>query len=292
MNVSEVNIDDLEMKHERLRVRDSREEKNLLSSLSEAGQQSPVVVVKDNDRYVVIDGHKRVRALKKLKSDVVQVTVWAMPAAEALALNYRMNASGNRHVFEEGWLIEELHRHWTLEEIGKKLLRSKSWVSRRLSLVEDLPGWLTDEVIAGRMGAHAAVTHVMPLMRINTGEVRDLLTKIRSAGLTDRQIKDITVCYRVAKAEVRKKIAEDPLLFLKARVAVKTDPALNDVEGRCVKNLTIIGNISVGLVKSLPEALPTEADGTARSTIRQAWAVCEERWRWLEKTAAAVFHAG
>lgn len=302
MNTIEVAHEALEMRHERLRVRDPRGEKNLLSSLSEVGQQSPVIVVKDSeavvedgrDRYVVIDGHKRVRALKKLKSDVVRVAVWTMSSAEALALNYRMSASGAQHALEEGWLIEELHRgqRWAMSEIGKKLLRSVSWVSRRLSLVEELPAWLVEELVQGRMGVHAACHYLLPLTRGNAPETKELLEKIKSIHLTDRQMKELAAFYLRAKPDMRKKIVEDPALFLKARLAAMADPALNDVEGRCVKNLTIIGNISLGLMKSLPEALSTDAQGAARSTIRQAWSVCEERWQLLEKTAAVVFRVG
>jgi hypothetical protein len=205
-----------------------------------------------------------------------------------------MNASGGRHALEEGWLIEELHRgqRWTMGEIGKKLLRSRSWVSRRLALVEELPGWLVEDVVNGRIGVHAASAYLVPLRRLNTAEARGLIDKIKVLDLTDRQMREVAHGYQTARAEVRKRIADDPALFLKTCVAAKTDPGLNDVEGRCVKNLTIIGNISLGLVRSLPEALPTETGGTARSMIRQAWAVCEERWRLLEKTAQAVFHAG
>ena len=95
--------------------------------------------------------------------------------------------------------------------------------------------------------------------------------------------------YQGAKAEVRKKIAEDPGLFLKARAAANADPVLNEVENRCEKNLGIIGNICLGLVKSLPEALNTESESAARRAIHSAWVSCEEKLKWLEKTADTIF---
>src|SRR3989338_1704401 len=132
MKTVEMNVGALELRHESLRVKHPSAEKNLLSSLSEQGQQSPVIVVKDGDRLIVIDGHKRIRALKKLKADTVQVVVWDMTEAEALTCAYRMNTGGVRHAFEEGRLIETLHREFrlTLREIGNKMLKSKRWVSR------------------------------------------------------------------------------------------------------------------------------------------------------------------
>jgi len=48
-----------------------------------------VVAGTEPGRYVVVDGHRRVRALKRLKADVAKATVWEMPEAEALATAYQ-----------------------------------------------------------------------------------------------------------------------------------------------------------------------------------------------------------
>jgi ParB family chromosome partitioning protein len=293
MNTREMNLEALELRHEMLRVKQPSMEKNLLASLSDQGQQSPVIAVQDGDRMVIIDGHKRVRALKRLKAGTVEVMVWEMPEAEALAAHYRLSAQGSRNSFEEGWLIETLHRSfgWTLGEIGKKLLKSKSWVSRRLSLVEECPAALAEAVLNGRVGVHAVVAYLVPLRRRNTPEARVLVEKLPDLDLADREIRAVVTSFGTAGAEVRKKIAEDPVLYLKAREATQTESFLNDMESRCVKNLTIVGNICVGLVKSLPEALPTEAESSAREAIQRAWAGCEEKFLWLKKTAATVLGA-
>ena len=53
----------LDRRWEHLRIREPLRQRRLLASLAESGQQTPIVVVvsKDNrDRYLVIDGHKRV----------------------------------------------------------------------------------------------------------------------------------------------------------------------------------------------------------------------------------------
>jgi ParB/RepB/Spo0J family partition protein len=294
MNTIEAALDMLEMRHDRLRLREAGAEKALLVSLSEVGQQTPVMAVRDGSRYVVIDGHKRVRALKKLKSSHVKLTVWDVPEADALAMTYGMNAGHPRCALEEGWLIETLHHRfdWTLGEIGRKLARSASWVSRRLALVEEIPGYLSERIQEGRIGAHAAAHYLLPLTRGNGPQANDLLEKLTSQDLTDRQIKTVAEAYFRSTAEVRRKITADPALFLKAHAAHKASAALTDIENRCVKNLTVLGNISLGLAKHLPEALPSESMGAGRKAIEAAWVVCEERWAMLQKTAAMVIRAG
>ena len=59
-------FDQLDRRWEHLRVRHSARQRRLLASLAEAGQQTPIVVVAAEgspNRYVVIDGYKRIAAL-------------------------------------------------------------------------------------------------------------------------------------------------------------------------------------------------------------------------------------
>ena len=82
----EVELHQLLLRYERLRKRHPRMERTLLASLAEIGQQTPVVVVREADRFVLIDGYKRVRALRRLARDVVVATRWELGEVEALLL--------------------------------------------------------------------------------------------------------------------------------------------------------------------------------------------------------------
>ena len=65
---------------EHLRVRHLGRQRRLLASLAESGQQTPIVVVAAEgqpDRYVVIDGYKRILALEQLGRDTVEAVVLA-----------------------------------------------------------------------------------------------------------------------------------------------------------------------------------------------------------------------
>ena len=128
----------MDLKYERLSARRPGAEKRLLASLSETGQQSPVIVVAGGEagRYVVVDGHKRVRALKRLKADVARVAVWEMDEATALATAYQLG-QGRRDAFEEGWLVVELHRvgGWSLGDVGIV------WVEARAGRAGDWGWW-------------------------------------------------------------------------------------------------------------------------------------------------------
>src|SRR5215510_13988183 len=71
---------DSDRRHEHLRVRNAQRQRQLLASLATSGQQTPIIVVTVSDqadRYLVIDGYKRVAALEQLRresgDDEVQV---------------------------------------------------------------------------------------------------------------------------------------------------------------------------------------------------------------------------
>ena len=292
MRISEVSLDALDLKYERLSARRPGAEKRLLASLSEFGQQSPVVVVAGTEagRYVVVDGHKRVRALKRLKVDVARVAIWEMDEATALATAYQLG-QGRRDAFEEGWLVVELHRvrGWGLGDVGTRLGRSKSWASRRLGLVEALPDWVADEVASGRIGAHAAATYLVPLTRGNGESGRALAEKVRGLGLTNRQMGELYANYRSAGAQTRRKIVEDPALFLRAKAAAgHGDAELGEAESRCVKNMELVGRVSLGLARGLPEVLGCDVGVLAHERLVGAWRRCREHFEVLVKTAEGL----
>ena len=113
----------------------------LLASLAESGQQTPIVVVAvvgQPDRYVVIDGHKRITALQQLGRDKVEAVVWPMSEAEAVVLDRSLRLSEHETALEVGWLLAELEQRfgYGLDELARRFDRSVSWISRRLALVE------------------------------------------------------------------------------------------------------------------------------------------------------------
>jgi hypothetical protein len=62
----------LDRRGEQLRVQDPEQQKRLLASLASSGQQTPIVVVRGEnqpDRYLVIDGYRRIAALQQLGQD-------------------------------------------------------------------------------------------------------------------------------------------------------------------------------------------------------------------------------
>ena len=162
----------LDRRWEHLRVRHPQRQRRLLASLAEVGQQTPIVVVAaacEADRYLVIDGYKRIAALQQLGRDTVEAVVWPMSDAEALLLDRSLRLSEQETALEQGWLLAELEQRfgYGLEELARRFDRSVSWVSRRLALVELLPEAIQQQVREGKISAHIAMKFLVPVARIN-----------------------------------------------------------------------------------------------------------------------------
>ena len=148
----------LDRRWEHLRVREPHRQRRLLASLAESGQQTPIVVVVSQDnsqRYLVIDGYKRIAALEQLGRDTVEATVWTMAEAEALVLSRSLRFSPQESALEQGWLLAEMEQRFgcSLDELARRFDRSVSWVSRRLALVELLPETIQQQVREGSIRA-------------------------------------------------------------------------------------------------------------------------------------------
>ena len=295
MKIVELPLDSLDLRYTGLRARRPVAEKRLMASLGEAGQQSPVFVVPAGEagRYVVIDGYKRVRALIKLRADVVRAAVWEMSAVEALVTAYQMASGAGWNAVEEGLLAWELVRGAGLStsEAGRRLDHSKAWVCGRVGLVESLPEAVLEGVRCGKIGAYTATRYLLPFARANAADCESLAGKMMCEGFRSREVEILCRYYNTASRGGKRRMLENPARFLKVLEATKLGDAGNlcPAAGRCLKNLELIGNVSLGMARSLPAAAGYDAGEGTRERLRTAWVRAQERWRLLEKTAAAVF---
>jgi hypothetical protein len=118
----ELEFHQLDVRYERLRVRQPARERRLLASLADAGQQMPIVVVTAGAAYVVVDGHKRVRCLRRLHRDTVAAVIWEMPEPEALIFRQLLHTDATDSALEQGWLLRTLHQDHglTLDALARR----------------------------------------------------------------------------------------------------------------------------------------------------------------------------
>ena len=222
-----VEFHQLDRRWEHLRVREPQRQRRLLASLADIGQQTPIIVVAAGppDRYLVIDGYKRVAALKQLGRDTVEATVWAMSEAEALLLSRSLRFSPQESALEQGWLLAEMEQRfgYGLDELAHRFDRSPSWVSRRLALVELLPEAIQQQVREARLGAQVAMKYLVPVARVSADDCTRMAAALVAHHCTTRQAGELYTAWRKGTRVVRERILAEPELFLKTQRQVPAD---------------------------------------------------------------------
>src|SRR5437899_2404095 len=212
----------LERRWEHLRVRRPARQRRLLASLAEAGQQTPIVVVAladQPDRYLVIDGYKRIAALQQLGRDTVEAVFWPMSEAEALVLDRSLRFSAQETALEQGWLLAELEQRFgdSLDELARRFDRSVSWVSRRLALVELLPEAIQQQVREGTILAQVAMKFLVPAARQSLEDCQRMAAIFAQHHCDTRQAGQLYGAWRKGSPAIRKRILDDPELFFKTQ---------------------------------------------------------------------------
>src|SRR5450432_2898454 len=221
----------LDRRWEHLRVRHAARQRRLLASLAESGQQTPIVVVAAEgqaDRYVVIDGYKRIAALEQLGRDTVEAVVWPMSEAAAVLLDRSLRLSEHETALEVGWLLAELEQRFAygLDELARRFDRSVSWVSRRLALAEVLPEAIQQQVREGKVLAQVALKFLVPVARQSLEDCQRMATVFVEHHCDSRDAGQLYAAWRKGAPAIRKRILDDPELFFKTqRQAQEKAPA-------------------------------------------------------------------
>jgi ParB/RepB/Spo0J family partition protein len=254
----------LERRWEHLRVRHAARQRRLLASLAEVGQQTPIVVVAvegQAERYVVIDGYKRIAAVEQLGRDTVEAVVWPMSEAAAVLLDRSLRLTERETALEVGWLLAELERRfgYGLDELARRFDRSVSWVSRRLALKEVLPEAIQQQVRDGKILAQVAMKFLVPVARQSLEDCQRMAVIFAEHHCATRQAGHLYAAWRKGSSAVRKRILDDPGLFFKTqRQAQETAPAGTGAE--LLRDLGMVVAIVNRAQRRLAGAAATELD--------------------------------
>ena len=254
----------LDRRWEHLRVRHPARQRRLLASLAEVGQQTPIVVVAAEgqaDRYVVIDGYKRIAALEQLGRDMVEAVVWPMSEAAAVLLDRSLRLSEHETALEVGWLLAELEQRfgYGLDELARRFDRSVSWVSRRLALAEILPEAIQQQVREGKILAQVAMKFLVPVARQSLEDCQRMAAIFAQQHCDTRQAGQLYAAWRKGSPAIRKRILDDPELFFKTqRQAQEKAPAGTAAE--LLRDLEMMVAIVNRAQRRLAGAAATELD--------------------------------
>jgi ParB/RepB/Spo0J family partition protein len=275
----------LDRRWEHLRVRHPARQRRLLASLAECGQQVPIVVVAvegETDRYVIIDGFKRIAALQQLGRDTVEAVVWPMSEAAAVLLDRSLRLCEHETALEIGWLLAEMEQRfgYSLEELARRFDRSVSWVSRRLALVELLPEAIQQQVREGRIGAQVAMKFLVPVARQSFEDCQRMAAIFAGHHCDTREAGQLYAAWRRGPAAIRERILGDPALFFKTQ-RQENIPA-GPTTG-LIRDLEMVTAIASRVHRRLAGAEAVELDDEQRAAARQQIDRIEKQLRRIDE---------
>jgi ParB/RepB/Spo0J family partition protein len=169
--------------YHRYRLTDAAAEADMARSLRRYGQLSPVVVCLRDETPEVVDGFKRLAAARLLGLASLSSRLLAAEERTVKAAIYGLNCTGRRtQEWEEAWIVYALIRDDGLSqvEVAELLGRHKSWVCRRLALLEKLAAEVQAELRLGLV----TPTVARALVRLPAGNQAEVLASGRRAQLS------------------------------------------------------------------------------------------------------------
>jgi ParB/RepB/Spo0J family partition protein len=142
-----------------LRLGDASALAAMRASLKQHGQLSPVRAFERDGAVEIFDGFKRLRAARALGFRDLRAVVSDLDVVEATVQMRELHAGRGLTALEEAWIVRALHRDHRMTQgaIGALLRCHKSWVCRRLMLVEALDSSVQADVRLGLLAPRAAI---------------------------------------------------------------------------------------------------------------------------------------
>ena len=196
MRMETIELNSIDLRLEKTRLRNSAVERTLLDSIAHEGILSPLYVTGSDASgyYLLVDGFKRYRCARKLGMGMAPIECIADDIATGIVTFIRRNEYGSGiTTLEQAAMIEELHRRCAMSiyDIAKRLGRCPSWVSMRLGILEDLTPLLREKILSGAFPARAYLYGIKGFTRGNkiAKERIDLfVSAVSGKGLSTRAL--------------------------------------------------------------------------------------------------------
>jgi ParB/RepB/Spo0J family partition protein len=231
-------------RYSRYRLAIPQAEQAMAASLRRFGQISPIVVCLREETPELVDGFKRLAAARSVKGmATLTARVMELDDRAAKAAIYGLNRIGRRtHVLEEAWIIQALVREDGLSqmEAAELMGRHKSWVCRRLALLEKLDAEVRQELQLGLVLPSAA----RELTRLPAGNQTEVMAVARRDSLSAAELQGVVeLLLASATREKQEYVLAKPreaLRQAKGVVIPAWDPRLSSAGNRVAKQLAML----------------------------------------------------
>jgi ParB/RepB/Spo0J family partition protein len=229
-------------RYRRYRLADASAERAMAQSLARWGQLAPVVVCRREEHWQIVDGFKRLTAARLL--DWPSLLVRRLETDDERTVKaavYGLNRVGQHlQELEEAWLVQALVREDGLSQVeaAELLGRHKSWVCRRLALLEKLSTEVRSDLEVGVLPPSLA----RQLLRLPVGNQGEVLAVARREALTAVEVQGVVDLWLSAAAALQRDhlLAQprEALRLAQLRPCWQYDPRLSAQGNRTARQLS------------------------------------------------------
>lgn len=225
----DIPIEQIAQRYAKLRIVNPKAEKAMVRSLEKYGQLTPVVVSRIvADKYELLDGFKRLRGCRALSISPLHACILELSERAGKAVIMQLNWVGKSiSNMEEALVVHSLCHEDKLAqvEIATLLGRHKSWVSRRIALVERLCDEAQNSIKLGLI----PVSMGRDLIRLPRGNQETLLETISNHQLSCRDTRKIVIALQKAPPHAHADILQKPweTLHSEEQALIPADKNLN-----------------------------------------------------------------
>jgi len=280
--IKEVDFHLLDLRYSHTRIKIPKTLVALQSSILAYGQIVPALAIAEKGTYILIDGYMRLAALKGCGHDCIKIQLMDAGESDALFTLLVKNNDRKLEIIEQAALIQELYNRfsYSFPEIANHLGRDKSWVKRRLDLIDSLPEEILQPVMDGKLSSWAASRILVPLARANEQDCLNLTKKIIEDPLSTRELVCLYDHYKNSNRTLRDRIIAEPSLFVKTLKKQEDKKIGNQIhegpEGKWFKDISIVCHILKRLKKTSELLLYPTLDNHHRCRCR-VWLTSAEK---------------
>ena len=236
-----LHLSDFDLRFDRYRLIQPKADLLMARSLAKYSQLAPVIYCQLEGSLVLVDGFKRLRAVRTLKGITsLQARLLEVDEQAAKAAIFNLNlVTSKPNELEESWIIYALVHDDGLPqvEVAQMLGRHKSWVNRRLALIERLTDEAREALRLGLLTPTQA-HHLTQLQRCNQNAAMQSATE---HALTSRELSETVKLLQSASTK-----EQTQFVLEKPREAIRQsqdtyvhqwDPRLSTAGNRAAKRL-------------------------------------------------------
>ena len=218
--------------YQNVRIRTKRTIERLAVSMSQFGQLQPIFVCQSStpQMWVVIDGYQRVQAWRSLGNDTINAQCCQNDSISGLTYYMLQQQSRAFQAIEEASLLQIILSKESISQtqIAQHLGKSKSWVTQRLKLVNELPDFVYNAIYQGHISTWAARLFI-PFARANDEHAKQLIDYVSSCPRSTRELEAFYVHYMRSNRKIRADMSNNPELFFNTSVhqGSKNNKSLN-----------------------------------------------------------------